>query len=195
MTQAEDPAAAAQSPPPSQELQCQLRKLKLQYQDLTNEKDTLLDMQQRLQEDLQYHEAEVQRLRDSVSSFEESSEKVKGASGEGEGSEAAASVRGAAQSRRAWQEFCGGAVGERGLYMCSGERRPQGVTMRSPSFDFQSESRPVSKRRPFSPLLPETEAPGGVCVEPVRDGPISGSLRWDEIETGKDRVGFPSVPT
>lgn len=112
-------------------------------------------MQQRLQEDLQYHEAEVQRLRDSVSSFEESSEKVKGASGEGEGSKASASVRGAVQRRRAWQEFCGGAVGERGLYVCSGGRRSQGVRMHSPSFDFKSESRPISKGRPFSPYSPK----------------------------------------
>lgn len=58
------------------------------------EKDKLLDVQQQLREDLQYHEAEVQRLKDIAGCFQESIEKVKEASGEGEGSKAEASVRG-----------------------------------------------------------------------------------------------------
>lgn len=41
------------------------------------EKDKLLDVQQQLREDLQYHEAEVQRLKDIAGCFQESIEKVK----------------------------------------------------------------------------------------------------------------------
>lgn len=52
------------------------------------EKDNLLDVQQQLREHLQYHEAEVQRLKDIEGCFQESSEKVKEAPGEGEGGQA-----------------------------------------------------------------------------------------------------------
>lgn len=45
-------------------------------------------MQQQLREDLQYQEAEVQRLRDIEGYFQESNEKVKEAPGEGEGGQA-----------------------------------------------------------------------------------------------------------
>lgn len=49
-------------------------------------------MQQQLRENLQYHDAEVQRLRSITNSLQESSEKVKEASGEGAGGKAEASV-------------------------------------------------------------------------------------------------------
>lgn len=52
------------------------------------EKDKLLDVQQQLREDLRSHEAEVQRLKNIADCFQESSEKVKAASGEGDGGEA-----------------------------------------------------------------------------------------------------------
>lgn len=58
------------------------------------EKDKLLGVQHQLREDLQYHEAEVQRFKNIAGCFQENIEKVKEASGEGEGSEAEASARG-----------------------------------------------------------------------------------------------------
>nr|KAF6418019.1 coiled-coil domain containing 136 [Rousettus aegyptiacus] len=57
------------------ELLCRLHKLQLQYENLMCEKDKLLDVQQQLREDLQYHEAEVQRLKDIAGCFQESIEK------------------------------------------------------------------------------------------------------------------------
>ncbi|XP_045432560.1 coiled-coil domain-containing protein 136 isoform X3 [Pipistrellus kuhlii] len=57
------------------ELLCRLHKLQLQYENLSCEKDKLLDVQQRLREDLRYQEAEVQRLRDIECYFQESNEK------------------------------------------------------------------------------------------------------------------------
>lgn len=56
-------------------------------------------MQQQLREDLQYYEAEVQRLKDMVASFQESCEKVKEAAGQGERSKAKSSVRVTVQRR------------------------------------------------------------------------------------------------
>lgn len=61
---------------PPQESQCQLQKLQLQYQHIVCEKDKLLHVQQQLQDSLQYHKAEVQHLRDTVASLQDSSEKV-----------------------------------------------------------------------------------------------------------------------
>ncbi|KAF0877748.1 CC136 protein, partial [Crocuta crocuta] len=61
--------------PSEKELMCRLQKLQLQYQHITSEKDKLLDVQRQLCGDLRYHEAEVQRLKDVVASFQESSEK------------------------------------------------------------------------------------------------------------------------
>ncbi|XP_073755271.1 coiled-coil domain-containing protein 136 isoform X3 [Callorhinus ursinus] len=61
--------------PNEKELLCRLQKLQLQYQHITCEKDKLLEVQQQLCGDLRYHEAEVQRLKDIVASFQESSEK------------------------------------------------------------------------------------------------------------------------
>ncbi|XP_029779621.1 coiled-coil domain-containing protein 136 isoform X1 [Suricata suricatta] len=61
--------------PNEKELMCRLQKLQLQYQHITCEKDKLLDVQRQLCGDLRYHEAEVQRLKDVVASFQESSEK------------------------------------------------------------------------------------------------------------------------
>ncbi|XP_058580339.1 coiled-coil domain-containing protein 136 isoform X2 [Neofelis nebulosa] len=61
--------------PSEKELMCRLQKLQLQYQHITCEKDKLLDVQRQLCGDLRYHEAEVQRLKDVVASFQESSEK------------------------------------------------------------------------------------------------------------------------
>lgn len=52
------------------------------------EKDSLLDVQQQLREDLRYHAAEVQRLKDIAGCFQESNDKVKEASGEEEGGQA-----------------------------------------------------------------------------------------------------------
>uniref|UniRef100_A0A8C0QHC5 Coiled-coil domain containing 136 n=2 Tax=Canis lupus familiaris TaxID=9615 RepID=A0A8C0QHC5_CANLF len=63
------------SPNVTQELLCRLQKLQLQYQHITCEKDKLLEVQRQLCGDLQYHEAEVQRLKNVVASFQESSEK------------------------------------------------------------------------------------------------------------------------
>lgn len=80
-------------PPPLQELLCRLQKLQLQYQHITCEKDKLLEVQHQLCGDLRYHEAEVQRLKDIVASFQESNEKVKEAPGEGECSQMESSVR------------------------------------------------------------------------------------------------------
>ncbi|XP_027984863.2 coiled-coil domain-containing protein 136 isoform X2 [Eptesicus fuscus] len=57
------------------ELLCRLHKLQLQNENLSSEKDNLMDMQQQLREDLQYQEAEVQRLRDIEGYFQESNEK------------------------------------------------------------------------------------------------------------------------
>nr|XP_054415770.1 coiled-coil domain-containing protein 136 isoform X11 [Pongo abelii] len=57
------------------ELLCRLQKLQLQHQNVTCEKEKLLERQQQLQEELQCHEAELQHLRDTVASFKESSEK------------------------------------------------------------------------------------------------------------------------
>nr|XP_025866577.1 coiled-coil domain-containing protein 136 isoform X2 [Vulpes vulpes] len=61
--------------PNEKELLCRLQKLQLQYQHITCEKDKLLEVQRQLCGDLQYHEAEVQRLKNVVASFQESSEK------------------------------------------------------------------------------------------------------------------------
>ncbi|XP_034527574.1 coiled-coil domain-containing protein 136 isoform X3 [Ailuropoda melanoleuca] len=61
--------------PSEKELLCRLQKLQLQYQHITCEKDKLLEVQRQLCGDLRYHEAEVQRLKDIVASFQESSEK------------------------------------------------------------------------------------------------------------------------
>ncbi|XP_044918897.1 coiled-coil domain-containing protein 136 isoform X3 [Mustela nigripes] len=61
--------------PSEKELLCRLQKLQLQYQHITCEKDKLLEVQHQLCGDLRYHEAEVQRLKDIVASFQESSEK------------------------------------------------------------------------------------------------------------------------
>ncbi|XP_045877438.1 coiled-coil domain-containing protein 136 isoform X3 [Meles meles] len=61
--------------PSEKELLCRLQKLQLQYQHITCEKDKLLEVQRQLRGDLCYHEAEVQRLKDIVASFQESSEK------------------------------------------------------------------------------------------------------------------------
>ncbi|XP_014640517.1 PREDICTED: coiled-coil domain-containing protein 136 isoform X2 [Ceratotherium simum simum] len=57
------------------ELLCRLQKLQLQYQNIMCEKDKLQEVQQQLREDLRYYEAEVQRLKDIVASFQESNEK------------------------------------------------------------------------------------------------------------------------
>ncbi|XP_059964947.1 coiled-coil domain-containing protein 136 isoform X4 [Mesoplodon densirostris] len=57
------------------ELQCQLQKLQLQYQNITCEKDKLLAVQQQLQDSLRCHKAEVQHLTGIVASFQESREK------------------------------------------------------------------------------------------------------------------------
>uniref|UniRef100_A0A452S9U4 Coiled-coil domain containing 136 n=1 Tax=Ursus americanus TaxID=9643 RepID=A0A452S9U4_URSAM len=61
--------------PSEKELLCRLQKLQLQYQHITCEKDKLLEVQRQLCGDLRYHEAEVQRLKNIVASFQESSEK------------------------------------------------------------------------------------------------------------------------
>lgn len=87
------PLCPLPQPPPPQELLCRLQKLQLQYQHITCEKDKLLEVQRQLRGDLCYHEAEVQRLKDIVASFQESSEKVKEAPGEGECSQMESSVR------------------------------------------------------------------------------------------------------
>ena len=79
---------------------CRLQKLQLQYQHITCEKDKLLDVQRQLCGDLRYHEAEVQRLKDVVASFQESSEKVKETPGEGECSQVESSVRAILPRRR-----------------------------------------------------------------------------------------------
>ncbi|XP_037601995.1 coiled-coil domain-containing protein 136 isoform X8 [Cebus imitator] len=57
------------------ELLCRLQKLQLQHQNVTCEKEKLLERQQQLQEELQCHEAELQHLRDMAASFRESNEK------------------------------------------------------------------------------------------------------------------------
>uniref|UniRef100_A0A8D1B9I2 Coiled-coil domain containing 136 n=1 Tax=Sus scrofa TaxID=9823 RepID=A0A8D1B9I2_PIG len=57
------------------ELLCRLQKLQLQYQNITCEKDKLLDVQQQLRDNLQCHEAEVQHLKGVVASFQDSREK------------------------------------------------------------------------------------------------------------------------
>ncbi|XP_036764980.2 coiled-coil domain-containing protein 136 isoform X5 [Manis pentadactyla] len=59
----------------TEESQCRLQKLQLQYQHIVCEKDKLLHVQQQLQDSLQYHKAEVQHLRDTVASLQDSSEK------------------------------------------------------------------------------------------------------------------------
>lgn len=64
-------------------------------------------MQQQLREDLQYQEAEVQRLKDIEGYFQESNEKVKASPGEGEG--------GRAQLLR--EDWCRGGVG---VAVCGG---------------------------------------------------------------------------
>ncbi|XP_058153323.1 coiled-coil domain-containing protein 136 isoform X6 [Dasypus novemcinctus] len=61
----------------AQELMCRLQKMQLQYQNLMCEKEKLMEMQHKLQEDLQCHEAEVRRLRDMEACFKESNEKNK----------------------------------------------------------------------------------------------------------------------
>lgn len=66
------------------------------------EKDKLLDVQQQLREDLQCHEAEVQHLKGIVACFQESSEKVKEASDEGECSMADCPITGRVHGRRGW---------------------------------------------------------------------------------------------
>ncbi|XP_036764981.2 coiled-coil domain-containing protein 136 isoform X6 [Manis pentadactyla] len=66
------PAVESQS---EKESQCRLQKLQLQYQHIVCEKDKLLHVQQQLQDSLQYHKAEVQHLRDTVASLQDSSEK------------------------------------------------------------------------------------------------------------------------
>uniref|UniRef100_F6PVI4 Coiled-coil domain containing 136 n=1 Tax=Callithrix jacchus TaxID=9483 RepID=F6PVI4_CALJA len=57
------------------ELLCRLQKLQLQHQNVTFEKEKLLERQQQLQEELQCHEAELQHLRDMAASFKDSKEK------------------------------------------------------------------------------------------------------------------------
>ncbi|XP_078199939.1 coiled-coil domain-containing protein 136 isoform X3 [Callithrix jacchus] len=59
----------------TQELLCRLQKLQLQHQNVTFEKEKLLERQQQLQEELQCHEAELQHLRDMAASFKDSKEK------------------------------------------------------------------------------------------------------------------------
>uniref|UniRef100_A0A8D1KSV2 Coiled-coil domain containing 136 n=1 Tax=Sus scrofa TaxID=9823 RepID=A0A8D1KSV2_PIG len=59
----------------TQELLCRLQKLQLQYQNITCEKDKLLDVQQQLRDNLQCHEAEVQHLKGVVAFFQDSREK------------------------------------------------------------------------------------------------------------------------
>ncbi|XP_006146910.1 coiled-coil domain-containing protein 136 isoform X2 [Tupaia chinensis] len=54
--------------PSEKELMCQVQKLQLQHQDTTCEKE-------RLQKELWCHEAELQRLKDMVASFQETNEK------------------------------------------------------------------------------------------------------------------------
>lgn len=76
------------------------------------EKDELLAVQQQLQDSLRCHEAEVQHLKGIVASFQESREKVKEASGEGERSTAEPPMRGQVHRRSGVVEFCGGAVDE-----------------------------------------------------------------------------------
>ncbi|XP_014397316.1 PREDICTED: coiled-coil domain-containing protein 136 isoform X7 [Myotis brandtii] len=61
--------------PSEKELRCRLHRLQLQYENLSCEKDHLLDVQRQLREDLRYQEAEVQRLRDIEGYFQESNEK------------------------------------------------------------------------------------------------------------------------
>ena len=74
--------------------------MQLQYQHITCEKDKLLEVQRQLCGDLQYHEAEVQRLKNVVASFQESSEKVKETPGEGEYSQMESSVKAVVPKRR-----------------------------------------------------------------------------------------------
>ncbi|XP_010631758.1 coiled-coil domain-containing protein 136 isoform X2 [Fukomys damarensis] len=57
------------------ELLCRLQKLQIQHQNITGEKEKLLEVQRQLQEKLQCHEAELQCLRDMVASLRESDEK------------------------------------------------------------------------------------------------------------------------
>ncbi|KAM5255126.1 coiled-coil domain-containing protein 136 isoform 8-T8 [Ctenodactylus gundi] len=58
-----------------QELLCQLQKLQLQHHHVSGEKERLLGVQCQLKEELQCHEAELRRLRDTVASLQETNEK------------------------------------------------------------------------------------------------------------------------
>lgn len=66
------------------------------------EKDELLAVQQQLQDSLRCHEAEVQHLKGIVASFQESREKVKETSGEGERSTAEPPMRGQSTGGVGW---------------------------------------------------------------------------------------------
>uniref|UniRef100_A0A8C3VXP1 Coiled-coil domain containing 136 n=1 Tax=Catagonus wagneri TaxID=51154 RepID=A0A8C3VXP1_9CETA len=57
------------------ELLCRLQKLQLQYQNITCEKDKLLDVQHHLRDNLRCHEAEVKHLKGIVASLQDSREK------------------------------------------------------------------------------------------------------------------------
>ncbi|KAM5255130.1 coiled-coil domain-containing protein 136 isoform 12-T12 [Ctenodactylus gundi] len=57
------------------ELLCQLQKLQLQHHHVSGEKERLLGVQCQLKEELQCHEAELRRLRDTVASLQETNEK------------------------------------------------------------------------------------------------------------------------
>ncbi|KAG3277771.1 coiled-coil domain-containing protein 136 isoform X6 [Ictidomys tridecemlineatus] len=60
-----------------QELLCRLQKMQVQHQNISSEKEKLLEVQHQLQEKLRCHEAELQHLRNMVASLQESDEKNK----------------------------------------------------------------------------------------------------------------------
>ncbi|XP_048642042.1 coiled-coil domain-containing protein 136 isoform X5 [Marmota marmota marmota] len=60
-----------------QELLCRLQKMQVQHQNISSEKEKLLEVQHQLQEKLRCHEAELQHLRNIVASLQESDEKNK----------------------------------------------------------------------------------------------------------------------
>ncbi|XP_071468979.1 coiled-coil domain-containing protein 136 isoform X2 [Marmota flaviventris] len=59
------------------ELLCRLQKMQVQHQNISSEKEKLLEVQHQLQEKLRCHEAELQHLRNIVASLQESDEKNK----------------------------------------------------------------------------------------------------------------------
>lgn len=75
-------------PPALQELLCRLQKLQVQHQNISSEKEKLLEVENQLQEKLRCHEAELQHLRNLVASLQEGDEKVIGVPGDGKCSQA-----------------------------------------------------------------------------------------------------------